>query len=100
MLLRGLRKLFYSNQPEWLRPTPEADITKFRELISEANRLKLPFITMMFHSSELMPGCSKYRPDQNSIEELYILLDDLFNLLKVRNIGSVTLTEAAKGIKL
>ena len=26
MLLRGLRKLFYSNQPEWLRPTPEADI--------------------------------------------------------------------------
>ena len=55
---------------------------------------------MMFHSSELMPGCSKYRPDQNSIEELYILLDDLFNLLKVRNIGSVTLTEAAKSIKL
>lgn len=100
MLLRGLRKLFYSNQPKWLRPTPEADIVLFRELINEADRLNLPFITMMFHSSELMPGCSKYRPDQHSVEELYILLDDLFNLLKDRNIESVTLTEAAKGIKL
>ena len=40
MLLRGLRKLFYSNQPGWLRPTPEADITKFRELINEARQIK------------------------------------------------------------
>ena len=98
LLLRGLRKIFYSNQPDWLRPTPEADIALFRTLINEADRLKLPFITMMFHSSELMPGCSKYRPDKNSIEELYVLLEDLFILLKVREIGSATLTEAAKSI--
>jgi len=100
MLLRVLRKLFYRNQPEWLRPTPEADITLFQELINEAVRLKLPFITMMFHSSELMPGCSKYRPDQNSVEELYILLESLFNHLKDKNIASATLSEAAKSIKL
>jgi len=96
LLLRVLRKLFYSSQPEWLRPTPEADISLFGELINEAHRIKLPFITMMFHSSELMPGCSKYRPDKESVEVLYILLEDLFNLLKVKNMGSVTLTEAAK----
>jgi len=99
IFFRGLRKLFYSNQPEWLRPTPQANIALFRGLVIEAEKLKLPFITMMFHSSELMPGCSKYRPDENSVEELYILLGDLFNLLKMRNVGSVTLTEAVKGIK-
>lgn len=99
LFLKGLRRVFYSNQPGWLRPTPEADIDLFRTLINEADRLKLPFLTMMFHSSELMPGCSKYRPDQNSIEKLYVLLEDLFNLLKFRNIGSATLTEAAKSIK-
>lgn len=50
---------------------------------------------MMFHSSELMPGCSKYRPDNESIEELYVLLEDFFKLLEVNQINSVTLTEAA-----
>ena len=99
ILLRGLRKLFYSNQPVWLRPTPEADIALFKELLNEAERIRLPFITMMFHSSELMPGCSKYRPDKDSVEGLYILLEELFNILKLRNIGSATLTEAAKSTK-
>jgi len=41
----------------------------------------LPYLTMMFHSSELMPGCSKYRPDEQSIEDLYSLLTSFFNAL-------------------
>lgn len=68
----------------------------FEELISEALRIRLPFLVMMFHSSELMPGCSIYREDEASIEELYDLLEDFFGLLRNYNIASVTMTEAAK----
>ncbi len=95
-VLRAVRRIFLENQPVWLRPTPEMNINHLTELLNETSRRRLPFITMMFHSSELMPGCSKYRPDKASVEELYVLLTGFFDLLAERKIGSVTLTEAAK----
>ena len=55
---------------------------------------------MMFHSSELMPGCSKYRPDKDSIDKLYELLENFFILLQNGKIYSATLTEAAKNFKI
>jgi hypothetical protein len=72
----------------------------FEELIAESDRIGLPCIVMMFHSSELMPGCSIYRPDNESIEKLYRLLEDFFILLNNKQIASVTLTEAAKNTKV
>ena len=96
LLLRVLRKLLFSDQPLWLRPTPNMNMKLFQKLIDEALIIKLPFIVMMFHSSELMPGCSKYRPDKDSIEELYELLEQFYIRLSDLNIPSVTLTEAAK----
>lgn len=96
LFLRALRKLFFASQPVWARPVPGTTITVLRELLFELKRNKLPFFTMMFHSSELMPGCSKYRPDEASIEELYILLEVFFELLKENHIGSVTLTGGAQ----
>lgn len=99
-LLRGLRKLFYSNQPVWLRPVPGTDEKLLGNLLDVTNTMKLPFITMMFHSSELMPGCSKYRPDNQSVEDLYTLLDNFFEHLSFRRIGSATLSEAASEVEL
>ena len=98
ILLRTMRKLFYSNQPVWLRPVPGTDLAILIRLIKVAISKKLPFLTMMFHSSELMPGCSKYRPDKASVEELYKLLEDLFKMLNRMNISSATLTGAAQSI--
>jgi hypothetical protein len=95
-----LRKLYFSNQPVWLRPVPGTDLNLLRELLIVARRSQLPFITMMFHSSELMPGCSKYRPDEASVEELYTLLERFFRLLAAMSIASVTLTEAAQNHKI
>lgn len=95
LVLRAFRKLFYGGQPVWARPVPGMTIDSFRSLLSETKTRRLPFLTMMFHSSELMPGCSKYRPDNKSVEELYILLEDFFKLLEKNQIISVTLTEAA-----
>ena len=97
--LRVFRKLFYNQQPLWLRPMPGMNIGLFNELINESINIKLPYIVMMFHSSELMPGCSIYRRDEKSIEELYDLLKNLFTILQNRNINSVTLTEAAINFK-
>ena len=100
IILKVLRKVFFYNQPLWFRPYLSTGISDFEELIKEAKRIRLPYLVMMFHSSELMPGCSKYRPDKNSVEMLYILLEQLFKLLEKKEIGSVSLTEAAKGSEI
>jgi hypothetical protein len=98
--LKVLRKLFFRDQPLWFRPNPWMTMGHFEELLAESDRIGLPCIVMMFHSSELMPGCSIYRPDNESIEKLYKLLEDFFILLNNKQIASVTLTEAAKNTKV
>ncbi len=100
LLWRGIRKLAFDNQPLWLRPFRRSSIDQFEKIIIEAKRIELQYLVMMFHSSELMPGCSKYWPDKESIEYLYSLLEEFFNLLHSREISSLSLTEAAKGIEL
>ena len=100
ILLRGLRKLFYPGQPLWLRPFEWSSLAMFEEVIDEAFRINLEYVVMMFHSSELMPGCSKYRKDEESVEKLYELLEGFYKYLKGKNITSATLTEAAKEINL
>ena len=100
ILMRVFRKLLYSNQPLWLRPHPGMNNNLFNEILNEAIRIELPYLVMMFHSSELMPGCSIYRKDEGSIEKLYDQLEDLFVLLNDKKITSVTLSEAAKNLIL
>jgi hypothetical protein len=95
LILRALRRLLFRYQPLWLRPHPWMNIDLFDELVNEAIKIKLPFIVMMFHSSELMPGCSKYRNDKDAIEKLFDLLERFFVLLNDKNIDSVSLAEAA-----
>jgi hypothetical protein len=94
--LKVLRKLIYQNQPLWLRPFAWMKTELFEELINEAIKIKLPYLVMMFHSSELMPNCSIYRSDEKDIDQLYDLLEQLFQLLKDKGISATTLTEAAK----
>lgn len=100
IFLRFLRKLMLSRQPLWLRPYEWMTINLLDELVNEAKKRKLPFLVMMFHSSELMAGCSKYRKDQADIESLYELLEIFFVLLKKNNIESVTLSNAAKSYQI
>ncbi len=100
IILKGIRKLGYKNQPLWLRPFEWSTLNLFDEILNEASRIKLQYIVMMFHSSELMPGCSHYRPDEESVERLYDLLESFFDLLHSREISSLTLTEAAKSLNI
>ena len=89
------RKLYVGRQPLWLSPGRLKTAESLKKLASIASDISLKFITMEFHSSELMAGCSPFRPDQESIEMLYSLLEDFFKFLEKMNIVSITLTEAA-----
>lgn len=96
LILRKLKSLFYKDQPLWLRPFDWTTNIQFNQIIDKAFSIKMPFLVMMFHSSELMPGCSIYRKDRDSIERLFDQLEYLFILLEEKKIGSLSLTEAAK----
>ena len=98
LALRIIRRLLFQNQPLWLRPHPRMDINLFEELINEALKIKLPYVVMMFHSSELMPGGSIYRADNDSIERLYELLEQFFVLVNGQHIQSVILTESTQNV--
>jgi hypothetical protein len=99
VLFKVLRRLYLKHQPLWLRPNIWMNLDLFTDIINEAERRHLPYIVMMFHSSELMPGCSIYWINKEDVEKLYGLLETLFSSLLTRNIESVTLTEAAKNHK-
>ena len=91
--MRAVRKLMFANQPLWLRPNKNSKIENFIRIINEAKRLKLPFIVMMFHSSELMPGGSPYWTNEKEIEILYRFLEEFFSFLQDNNIESITLNK-------
>ncbi len=99
-LLRSIRSMFFRYQPLWLRPYPWMSLQLLDEVVKEAIHLKLPYIVMIFHSSELMPNSSIYRADSESIEKLYELLEGFFALLSFYNINSVSLTDAARRYEL
>lgn len=100
IILKIFRRLLFNRQPLWLRPHLWMNAGMFDEILNEAERIKLPYIVMMFHSSELMPGGSNYRTSKDDVEKLYDLLESFFTLLSAKKINSVTLSEAAKGFKL
>ena len=72
VILRALRSMLFSNQPLWLRPYLWMNIDLFNELLNEAIKIEIPYIVMMFHSSELMAGCSKYRNDKEPLKNYVI----------------------------
>ncbi|HEX2967691.1 MAG TPA: hypothetical protein VHO46_01210 [Bacteroidales bacterium] len=99
-ILRSIRSMFFRYQPLWLRPFPWMSLQLLDEVIKEAMNLKLPYIVMIFHSSELMPNCSIYRADSEAVEKLYELLEGFFALLTFYKVHSVSLTEAAHRYEL
>jgi hypothetical protein len=82
-------------QPLWMRPFRR---TTIKHLISgwrTAEQMELQNVIMMFHSSELMPGASKQRPDKESVIRVMGLLEDFFKFITSENGDSVTLTGAS-----
>jgi hypothetical protein len=93
--LKIVRKLFFADQPLWLRPNKDSTVALFSRLIREAKKLQIPYLVMMFHSSELMPGGSPYWKNENEIGILYKLLEEFFSWLNAEHIESITMEEAS-----
>jgi hypothetical protein len=94
--LRALYKLGY--RPVWFRPLPDKEMKDLIQVYRVAKLLKIDYIEMIFHSSELMPGGSKNTKDKESVEKLYEIFTFLFRFLYNENVKSVTLAEYASTI--
>ena len=62
---------------QWLRPAPGA-LGGLLRLIDRCVGERRPYVEMVLHSSELMPGGSPYFRDEPAIERLYADLQALF----------------------
>lgn len=78
---------------KWLRIYQNTTIDELKSVILTAQRLKLPYIQFMVHSSELMPGGSKYFKNEESVERFYNVYEKLLKLVSDVNIKSSTLAE-------
>lgn len=86
-------KALLTGEAFWLRPIKKslADLlylTKFveKEVDSE-------YLEFMIHSSELMPGGSIYFEDEESVEQLFSILDEFYKILFQRGYIGVTLKD-------
>jgi len=82
-------------QPIWMRPYPRTRGRDLVELWRIAAARGVGTAVMMFHSSELMPGGSPYRPTPRSVAALLALLDRFFAFVRAEGGAFLTLTEAA-----
>lgn len=82
-------------EPMWLRPYPGVRTRDLQRLWWRAQDGRLQTLVMMFHSSELMPKGSPYRPTHRSVTALLVLLDEFFAFVSSSGGTFATLTEAA-----
>lgn len=82
-------------QPLWMRPFRGTTLKHLISVWRAAEKLGLQNVIMMFHSSELMPGASIYRPDNKSVIQLLGLLEDFYKFMAAENAEGVTLTDAS-----
>lgn len=85
-------------QPMWLRPFPWYRAEDLSLVWRRAEEAGAEVAVMMFHSSELMPGRSKYRPTPSSVEDLLACLDRFFRDVRASGGQFAGLTEAARVI--
>jgi hypothetical protein len=100
--VRAIRKLFLSRwllpQPMWLAPDPRYSASDLAGVWRCAEDAGLDVAVMMFHSSELMPGGSPFRPDTQSVRELLEGLDEFFAFVRSQGGSFATLTAMAQSL--
>ena len=89
-LVREGYHLFHGKKT-WIRPSNNS-LYQMIKLAEKIYSEKTDYLMFMIHSSELMPGGSPYYPTEESIEKLYVTLEELFNHLSKYYQG-VTLKE-------
>jgi hypothetical protein len=69
---------------------------KLRLVYRTAQKLELPVVEMMLHSSELLAGASPSFPDRASIERVYAMLEGILETMHAEGCTGVTLTNFAR----
>ena len=94
LLKKIVNKLFL--RVKTLRIFPTTKKSDFVKIILAAKRNKLPVIEFMIHSSELMPGASKYAKTKQDVDRIYERLEELFLLVDKHKIKGITLKDYYK----
>jgi hypothetical protein len=82
--------------PRWFRPFSDMSVERLKAVHETAQRLQLPAVEMMFHSSELMPNGSPHNTTADAVEHLYARLEAIFEYLAQRGTTGVTLSGFAQ----
>lgn len=91
-----LRGNIYPVRNIWLRPAI-SQLSEMKWLIdSNMKNPKINYVEFMVHSSELMPEGSPYFQTKDSIEELYKIMEELFEYVYNRGYTGVTLDQYCK----
>jgi len=85
-------------EPTWLRPFPHQNVGDLKRVWWAAQQEGLPTAVMMFHSSELMPGASPYRPTRRSVTGLLATLDEFFRFVVRAGGTPVTMSRGARRV--
>lgn len=92
-LLSYLRECRKPYKTVWLRPSISS-LRDMKKIIDRVNQdASLDYLEFMIHSSELMPGGSPYYPEEGSIENLYKVINELFDYIKNLGYTGCTLKE-------
>jgi hypothetical protein len=82
----------------WLAPDPRYSAADIADVWHCAEQSGITAAVMMFHSSELMPGGSPFRPDAASITDLLACLDAFFSHVRRLGDGFATLGRLAEEV--
>ena len=97
--VRALRKTllhaWLQAQPMWLTPHPHYGPEDLVRVWRCAEAAGLDVAVMMFHSSELMPGGSPFRPTAEAVGRLFACLDGFFAHVRTHGGTFAGLTDAA-----
>ncbi len=86
----------FLRRTRWLRIFRNTKKRDFENVFAAAQRMKLPAVVFMIHSSELAVGKSPYVKNEAELTHVYARLEDLFILCKKRGIVSATLSSFAR----
>jgi walW protein len=84
---------------QWLRPERDLALKGLKKLVDINYKGSDDYLMFMIHSSELMPGGSPTFKTEESIEELYRLLEQLFDYIKNLGYDGISLRNFGKEIK-
>ena len=72
-------KRFVKGQWQWLRPSKNPSASALRGLLDDVDSSVDTYAMFMIHSSELMPGGSPNFPDEESIDDLFAVIEKTFS---------------------